>query len=333
MESVVKKHEYCFQKEHLAVGMLSGGVWQNDDIPDYKRDGKNVRFKSGFDEHIKRDGTSHFAPEANRYVVYCNWTCPWSHRVLLARQLKGLSDVIDVVLLDPVMGPESWWFGLSGEYYDPEINATHLHQLYSESDSKFTGRVSIPILWDRELKTIVNNNSGAIARMLNDEFNHVAKNPQANFSPSEIRAEVDDLNSYIGDRVMDGVYRCLLAASQEDFDHAFKQLFKALDFLDQKLDSTRYLLGSDPTEPDWRLFACLVRFDAIYYGLYRCNWKRIIDYQNLWDYTRDLFQYKDARRTVDLDAMKRGYYGIVTPGSFIPQGPELDFLAPHGRNF
>ncbi len=318
---------------YVLLGMLNNGVWQKEDIPDFKRNGKNVRFKAGFDRWIKGDGSTPFSPEAKRYVVYCNWTCPWSHRVLLTRQLKGLLHVIDLVLLDPVMGPESWWFGNSQDYPDSEMNMTHLHELYSYADCSFTGRVSIPVLWDRKLKTVVNNNSGDIARMLNNEFNSFAKKPERDFYPFSIRREIDDLNTLVGDQVMDGVYRCLLAASQKEFNSAFTDLFHALDALEEKLTETRYLTGAKLTEPDWRLFACLVRFDSIYYCLYRCNWKRIVDYPNLWAYTRDLFQFEDAQETINLDATKKGYYGIVAPNSFIPEGPYLNFLAPHNRLF
>jgi putative glutathione S-transferase len=212
------------------------------------------------------------------------------------------------------------------------MGATHLHELYCVADNDFTGRVSIPILWDKKLKTVVNNNSGDIARMLNNEFNAFATKPKVDFYPSKLRREIDELNAFVGDCIMDNVYRCLLAASQEQFDDAFLALFNSLDSLDKKLNKTRYLVGSRPTEPDWRLFACLVRFDAIYYGLYRCNWKRIVEYTNLWGYTRDLFQFEDAGETVNLSAIKRGYYGIVAPKSFIPKGPNLDFLAPHKRH-
>ncbi len=314
------------------MGMLVNGVWQNDDASGFVRDGKNVRFSSGFHDWVRNDGTTEFVPEASRYALYLNRTCPWSHRAAVTRELKGLSNVIDEVLLEPAMGEQSWWFGDSGEYVDPAIGATHLHELYTVSDPTFTGRVSVPILWDKKLERIVNNDSGALARMFNSEFNDLAEFPQADFCPEPLRAEIDELNDYVGDRLNDGVYRCLLAKSQMDYEAAFDRLFEALDFLDGQLSRQRYLLGPNPTEPDWRLFACLVRFDAIYYSLYKCNLRRIVDYPNLWDYTRDLYQIPGVACTVDMDRIKAGYYGILSRGGIVPKGPLIDLDAPHARH-
>ena len=313
------------------MGMLVDGRWQDEDLADFRRDGRQVRFSSGFHERITRDGSSPYPAVAGRYVLYFNRTCPWSHRAVATRALKGLEQVVDAVLLDPAMGRQSWWFGDSDEYSDPALGATWLHELYSASDETFTGRVSIPVLWDREAARIVNNDSGAIARMLNDEFNDFAERPGIDLYPAALRDDIDALNDYIGDRLTDGVYRCLLAANQEQYEAGFDQLFEALDTLDARLADSRYLLGHEPTEPDWRLFGCLVRFDAVYYSLYRCNLRRIVDYANLWDYTRDLYQLPGIAATVDIDALKRGYYRSVNRAGFVPKGPELDFEAPHAR--
>jgi len=314
------------------MGMLVNGKWQDEDASGFVRDGKNVRFSSGFHASVKADGSSEFAPEAGRYALYFNRTCPWSHRASVTRELKGLSNVIDEVLLEPAMGDQCWWFGKSGEYSDPAIGATHLHELYSASDPEFTGRVSVPILWDKKSQRIVNNDSGVLARMFNCEFNELAAFPEIDFCPVQLRAEIDELNDYVGDRLNDGVYRCLLAKSQSDYELAFDRLFEALDTLDDRLSRQRYLLGPNPTEPDWRLFACLVRFDPVYYSLYKCNLKRVVDYPNLWDYTRDLYQIPGVARTVDLDRIKAGYYGIVSRGGIVPKGPLLNFDAPHSRS-
>jgi len=313
------------------MGMLVNGKWQDDDVAGFVRDGKNVRFDSGFSYWIKADGSSDFALDAGRYALYFNRTCPWSHRAVLTRELKGLAHIIDGVQLEPAMGRECWWFGESGEYHDPSIGATHLHELYSAADPNFTGRVSVPVLWDKQKQTIVNNDSGMIARMFNFEFNALARYPEIDFYPEAKRAEIDQLNDYIADRLNDGVYRCLLARDQADYETAFDRLFEALDTLDDRLADRRYLLGKDPTEPDWRLFACLVRFDCVYYSLYKCNLRRIIDYLNLWPYTRDLYQLPSVAATVDLDLIKAGYYGIIAPGDTLPKGPLLDFNAPHER--
>jgi len=313
------------------MGMLVNGIWQDDDVVGFARDGKNVRFNSGFHDWIKADVSSMFSADTSRYALYLNRTCPWSHRASVTRELKGLASVIDEVLLEPSMGSQCWWFGDSDEYTDPAIGATHLHELYSASDPQFTGRVSVPVLWDKKLKRIVNNDSGSLARMFNTEFNQFAEFPEVDFYPETRRDEIDELNDYVADRLNDGVYRCLLAKSQADYELAFDRLFEALDFLDDRLATMRYLLGTAPTEPDWRLFACLVRFDSVYYSLYKCNLRRIVDYPNLWDYTRDLYQIPNVARTVDMEGIKRGYYGIISRGGIVPKGPSIDLNEPHAR--
>ncbi len=313
------------------MGMLVDGKWQREDISGFVRDGKQVRFSAGFGDRISADGSTTYAAESGRYVLYFNRTCPWSHRGVVTRELKGLDHVIAAVELDPAMSMDGWWFGDTGDYRDPNLGATHLHQFYSASDDSFTGRVSIPILWDKQTGRIVNNDSGAIARMLNCEFDHLARHPEVNFFPEQLRAEIDSLNTFVGDRITDGVYRCLLAKNQRDYETGFDQLFAALDQLDQQLETSRYLLGERPTEPDWRLFACLVRFDCVYYPLYKCNKRRIADYPNLWPYCRDLYQLPGVAGTVDIEKIKYGYYRTVDQNGLIPKGPDLDFNTPHGR--
>lgn len=311
------------------MGMLVNGEWQAEDLKNFKRGAEQVRFSSGFHHPVSYDDD--FKPEANRYTLYFNWTCPWSHRATLTRQLKGLRNTIDLVLLEPAMGEQGWWFGDSGEYRDPAIGATHLHELYSASDASFTGRVSVPVLWDKKTGQIVNNDSGAIARMFNAAFNDFATHPDVDFYPEHLRAEIDTLNDFIAENLNDGVYRCLLAPSQQDYEKAFDILFQSLDELEQRLSGQRYLLGNQPTEPDWRAFACLVRFDAVYYSLYKCNLRRIVDYPNLWAYTRDLYQLPGVTKTVNLAEIKRGYYGMIHRGGMIPKGPAIDFHAAHSR--
>ena len=311
------------------MGMLVEGIWQAEDLRQFKRDGNQVRFSSGFHQAIS--SSSDFRPEPGRYVLYFNWTCPWSHRASITRQLKGLQEAIDIALLEPSMGEEGWWFGESGEYHDPAIGAKYLHQLYSISDAAFTGRVSVPILWDKRTGQIVNNDSGEIARFFNGEFNEFARHRDVDFYPEALRAEIDALNEFIADNLNDGVYRCLLAPGQKEYEQAFDALFKSLDILEERLSEQRYLLGDRPTEPDWRAFACLSRFDAVYYSLYKCNLKRIVDYPNLWAYTRDLYQIPGVANTVNLREIKRGYYGMIHRGGVVPKGPEIDFSLPHGR--
>ncbi|MEM7541722.1 MAG: glutathione S-transferase C-terminal domain-containing protein [Pseudomonadota bacterium] len=313
------------------MGMLVDGEWQAQDISGFVRDGQQVRFDSGFHGTVSATADDALPPAPQRYALYCNWTCPWSHRALVTRALKGLEEAIDLVLLEPAMGKQSWWFGESSRYRDPALGATHLHELYVASNPAFTGRVSIPVLWDKQQRRIVSNDSGAIARMFNDEFNEVADHPEVDFYPPPLSKSIDELNEFVGDRLTDGVYRCLLANSQQQYEQAFDSLFEALEHLDRMLSNSRFLLADVPTEPDWRLFACLIRFDSVYYSAYGCNLKRIVDFAHLWDYTRDLFQLPGVARTVDIDEMKAGYYAIIQPNRPVPKGPALDLEAPHNR--
>jgi len=313
------------------MGMLVNGQWQREDLREFARDGSRVRFDSGFHDAIRADGSTAFTPDAGRYALYCNWTCPWSHRPLVTRAQKGLTAVIDLVLLEPSMGKESWWFGERGRYADPALGATHLHTLYSASNPSFTGRVSVPVLWDKHTRRIVNNDSGAIARLFNNEFNALAEHPERDFYPLALRPEIDALNEFVAERLNDGVYRCLLAKDQAQYEAGFDRVFGALDELETRLAHQRYLLGNSPTEPDWRLFACLVRFDAVYYPLYQCNLRRIVDYPNLWAYTRDLYQLPAVAGTVNLAEIKAGYYGMIGRSGMVPKGPLIDFNTAHGR--
>ena len=313
------------------MGMLVNGQWQREDLREFARDGSKVRFDSGFHDAIRADGSTAFLPESGHYALYCNWTCPWSHRALVTRAQKGLTATIDLVLLEPSMGKESWWFGERGRYVDPALGATHLHTLYSASNPGFTGRVSVPVLWDKHTRRIVNNDSGAIARLFNNEFNALAEHPERDFYPLALRPEIDALNEFVAERLNDGVYRCLLAKDQAQYEAGFDRVFGALDELETRLAHQRYLLGNSPTEPDWRLFACLVRFDAVYYPLYKCNLRRVVDYPNLWAYTRDLYQLPAVAGTVNLAEIKAGYYGMIGRGGMVPKGPLIDFNTAHGR--
>ena len=313
------------------MGMLVKGVWQDQDLKDFERNGKNVRFQSGFHNKVQKDDSSSFIPEVGRYALYFNVTCPWSHRATIVRQLKGLSHVIDAVLLEPAMGQQSWWFGSTGNYPDPAMNATHLHELYTATEETFTGRVSIPVLWDKIQRKIVNNDSAMIARMFNNEFNEFALKPDLDFYPSKHKAVLDRLNNLVADKLNDGIYRCLLANNQNLYEQAFDSIFFTLDSLENTLRGQRYLVCDHPTEPDWRFFAFLIRFDAVYYSLYKCNLRRIADYPNLFAYTKDLYQMPGIAETVDLPAIKHGYYKTVDRRAIVPKGPNLNLLEPHDR--
>ena len=314
------------------MGMLIEGRWSKDDLTQYVRDGQTVRYESPFQNWIRADGSTAFRAESGRYHLYAGPGCPWSHRAVLVRKLKGLEEVIPVSHTSPAMGPEGWWFGdTSGGASDPIHNATHLHQIYAAAKPDYTGRVTTPVLWDTHTNTIASNDSPALMRMFNSEFNAFATYPERDFAPEALRAEIDGLNTLIADRVNDGVYQCGLATTQETYEKAFDALFETLDELETRLAHQRYLLGSNITEPDLRLFPSLVRFDVAYYSLFRCNLRRLVDYPNLWAYTRDLYQTPGLAETVDLVLIKKTYFHSLSPKGIIPKGPALDFYAPHDR--
>ena len=317
------------------MGMLIEGHWSKDDAPQHARDGQTVRYESPFQNWIsgnRADGSSAFRAEPSRYHLYAGPGCPWSHRAVLIRKLKGLEDAIPMSHTSPAMGPEGWWFGdASGGASDPIHNATHLHQIYAIAKPDYTGRVTTPVLWDKQTGTIASNDSPALMRMFNSEFNAFATQADLDLAPEARRAEIDALNTLIADRVNDGVYRCGLATTQETYEKAFDLLFATLDELETRLSKQRYLLGSELTEPDLRLFPSLVRFDIAYYSLFRCNLRRLVDYPNLWAYTRDLYQTAGLAETVNFRLIKKTYFHSRSPNSILPKGPALDFDASHNR--
>lgn len=317
------------------MGMLIEGRWTKDDTPQHVRDGQTVRYESPFRNWISgygADKPSAFRAEPGRYHLYAGPGCPWSHRAVLVRKLKGLEDAIAMSHTSPAMGPEGWWFGdTSGGASDPINDATHLHQIYARAKPDYTGRVTTPVLWDKQTKTIATNDSPALMRLFNSEFNAFAKHADLDFAPEARRAEIDALNLLIADRVNDGVYRCGLATTQETYGQAFDVLFATLDEFEARLSKQRFLLGRELMEPDLRLFPSLVRFDIAYYSMFRCNLRRIIDYPNLHAYTCDLYQTAGVAETVDLQLIKKTYYHSRSPNSIIPKGPALDFDATHNR--
>jgi putative glutathione S-transferase len=250
------------------------------------------------------------------------------------RMLKGLEDVVSMSVLEPLYGPHGWRFGTSpGTSPDSVNGASELAEIYLRADPRYTGRVSVPALWDTERRTIVNNESAEIIRMLNDAFGRFT-NVRTDYYPPALREEIDRVNALVYENVNNGVYRAGFATAQEAYDEAFRALFRVLDELERRLARQRYLAGGDITEADWRLFTTLVRFDAVYYSHFKCNLRRIIDYPNLSNYLRDLYQQGGVAATVNMDHIKRHYYGSqrhVNPTGIVPLGPELDFLAPHDR--
>ncbi|MEM7016878.1 MAG: glutathione S-transferase C-terminal domain-containing protein, partial [Pseudomonadota bacterium] len=259
--------------------------------------------------------------------LFVNAGCPWAYRTVLYRSLKGLKDVISISYTQPAAGKEGWTFGNMPE---PLLGARHIHDVYTAADKDFTGRCTVPVLWDKQAETIVNNESADIIRMLNNAFTDQLEDESQDYYPAALAGQIDQWNEEIYANVNNGVYRCGFAQSQEAYDAAFDRLFGSLDKIEQHLANNRYLCGDQITEADWRLFATLVRFDVAYYGQFRCNRNRIAEFENLWPYTRDLYQQPSVAETVDIEAIKGIYYGSRPPG-ILPKGPDIDFSLPHDR--
>ncbi|MEW6612421.1 MAG: glutathione S-transferase family protein [Pseudomonadota bacterium] len=316
------------------AGYLLNGVWQEGWYDTQATGGAFVRPPSAFHHTVTADGNSGFKAEAGRYHLYVSLACPWAHRALIFRKLKKLEDVISISIVDPVMSAQGWAFSeRAGCIPDSEGGAHYLHQVYTRAQPDYTGRVTVPVLWDRQRCTIVSNESAEIIRMLNSAFDAFT-DVRTDFYPAPLRAEIDAVNAFVYDNVNNGVYRCGFATEQGAYEAAFDQLFGALDQLEARLAAGRYLLGSRLTEADWRLFTTLVRFDAVYYSHFKCNLRRLADYPNLSNYLRDLYQVPGVAETVNLEHIKRHYYEShrhINPTGIIPKGPLLDFTAPHDR--
>ncbi len=309
------------------MGMLIDGRWDDDDGARANDRGEFVRPVSPFRDAVGApDGR--FPACSGRYHLVVNAGCPWAYRTILYRALKKLEPHIGISFTQPAAGPQGWTFDAAGE---PVTGARHLHEVYSAARGDFTGRVTVPVLWDLEQNTIVNNESADIIRMLGSAFDGLEGVSSTDYYPAERAAEIDALNETIYVDVNNGVYRCGFARSQQAYDEAFERLFATLDELDGQLGSQRYLCGDAITEADWRLFATLVRFDTAYHGQFRCNRNQLVEFEHLWPYTRDLYQQPGVAATVDIDAIKGIYYGSRPP-RVLPRGPRLDFAAPHDRD-
>lgn len=297
--------------------------------------GEFMRATSSFREWVTADGSSGFKAEAGRYHLYVSHACPWAHRTLIFRRLKGLEEVISVSIVHPVMPEESWVFGeYPGSTVDHVNGAHYLYENYLKADSQFQGLVTVPMLWDKQRNTLVNNESSEIIRMLNSAFNEFATHKEIDFYPEALQQAIDEINQPIYDNVNNGVYRAGFATTQTAYERAFDRLFKTLDDLEERLSTQRYLVGKQITEADWRLFTTLVRFDAVYYNHFKTNKKRLIDYPNLWAYTRDLYQVPGVAETVHMDHIKRHYYvshASINPTGVVPKGPDIDFMLSHER--
>ncbi|MBL3529348.1 MAG: glutathione S-transferase family protein [gamma proteobacterium endosymbiont of Lamellibrachia anaximandri] len=303
-------------------------------------EGEFIRTESGFRNWVTADGSAGpsgeggFAAEPGRYHLYVSYACPWAHRILIVRKLKGLEKVISVSVMHPLMPAESWVFGdYPGATEDHLYGADYLYELYRKADSGFNGLVTVPVLWDKHRQTIVNNESSEIIRMLNSAFNEFG-DENIDYYPVDLRLQIDAINGLIYDTVNNGVYRAGFARTQQAYDAAYERLFRALDELEDRLSKRRYLLGDRITEADWRLFTTLVRFDAVYYNHFKTNKKRLTEYSNLWAYTRDLYQVPGVAETVNMDHIKNHYFAShrsINPSGVVPQDPDIDFLAPHER--
>lgn len=302
--------------------------------------GEFIRWESGFRHWVTVDGSAGpsgargFKAEPGRYHLYVSYACPWAHRTLIYRALKGLEDVISVSVVHPLMPEESWVFG---EYPGATVDHIHgfdkLYQIYQHSDPDFDGVVTVPVLYDKHRKQIVNNESSEIIRMLNSAFDQWGR-ADVDYYPANLHHDIDVINRLVYENVNNGVYRAGFATTQSAYEQAFEALFDTLDELEKHLSQHRYLVGGRITEADWRLFPTLLRFDAVYYSHFKCNRQLLMNYSNLWGYTRELYQIDGVAETVNMDHIKKHYYGShksINPTGIVPLGPEIDFTRAHDR--
>ncbi len=322
------------------MGHFVDGVWKEDRYDPKKEGGQFVRVPSRFRHWVTPDGApgpdgdGGFKAEPGRYHLYIANGCPWAHRTLIFRKLKKLENAISLSIVAPAMEERGWWFGdMPGSIPDTVNGKKVLGDVYLLADPHYTGRVTVPVLWDKQRKTIVNNESSEIIRMFNSGFDEFT-NAHEDYYPAELRAEIDKVNELVYANVNNGVYRTGFALTQAAYEEGFKKLFAALDELEVRLSKSRYLVGNRITEADWRLFVTLLRFDAVYYVLFKCNLRRITDYPNLSNYLRDIYQVPGVAETVNMDHIKRSYYRArsnINPLGIVPVGPQQDFSKPHDR--
>ena len=321
------------------MGLLVDGRWQ-DKWYESTKDGAFQREQAQQRNWVTADGQpgpsgeGGFAAEAGRYHLYVSLACPWAHRTLILRKLKGLENLIDVSVVSWLMLENGWTFdtarGSTGDRLD---HFDFMHQRYTADTPDYTGRVTVPVLWDKKLKRIVSNESAEIIRMFNSAFDDLTGN-DLDFYPAPLRSEIDALNERIYPAVNNGVYRAGFATSQQAYEEAFDEVFAELDHLEQVLDANRYLSGEYLTEADVRLFTTMIRFDAVYHGHFKCNLRRIADYPNLSNWLRELYQWPGIAETVDFQHIKNHYYGshkTINPTGIVPKGPEQDFTVAHDR--
>ncbi len=322
------------------MGMLIDGVWHDVWYDTKETRGHFKRQESRFRNYVTADGSAGptgeggFKAEPGRYHLYVSLACPWAHRTLIFRKLKKLEDLISVSIVDPYMLENGWEFkGRNGGTKDDLFGSDFLWQVYTRADPNYSGRVTVPVLWDKQKNTIVSNESAEIIRMFNSAFNSLTGSTE-DFYPEDLHEEINTLNAEIYDKVNNGVYKCGFATTQEAYESHIGPLFEMLDTLEARLSKGRYLFGDRMTEADWRLFTTLIRFDPVYVGHFKCNIRHIADYPNLWAYLKDLYQHPGIAETVDFYHIKHHYYGshhTINPTGIVPAGPLMDLTSPHGR--
>lgn len=318
----------------MALGMMVDGQWTTE-WTERDTSGKFNRMPTKFRNQITADASSGFPAVAGRYHLYVSLACPWAHRTLIMRKLKGLESAIDVSIVDPLLTDQGWHFSsYPGAIPDSVNQAEYLQDIYRQAKADYTGRVTVPVLWDKQTQTIVNNESREIIRMFDTQFGAIAES-NLDLYPTELRDQIDQTIEAIYMPINNGVYRSGFATSQAAYEEAVTELFEALDHWESVLGQQRYLCGDRLTEADICMFTTLLRFDPVYHGHFKCNLKRIVDYPNLWNYLKDVYQFPGIQDTCNLDHIKRHYYAShtqINPTGIVPKGPLIDFSAPHDRD-
>lgn len=323
------------------MGLLVDGKWIDQWYDTDATEGAFIRSDAQFRNWVTADGapgpsgSGGFKAEPDRYHLYVSYACPWAHRTLIFRALKGLGDIIDVTVVHPHMLENGWELrDEHGSSTDSLYGLRYLYELYTRAQPSYSGRVTVPVLWDKQRQTIVNNESAEIIRMFNSAFD-AFHDLRADYYPAALRSDIDALNAHLYRTVNNGVYCCGFATRQRPYEVAFRALFATLDELEARLARQRYLLGHPITEADWRLFTTLLRFDVVYYSHFKCNLRHIVDYPNLWGYVRDLYQQPGVADTVHFDHIKQHYYvsqTTINPNQIVPLGPAVDFGEAHHRD-
>lgn len=322
------------------MGLLVKGKWVDEWYDTKSTGGEFVRTDAQFRNWVTADGSAGpsgaggFTAKAGRYHLYVSLACPWASRTLIFRALKGLESMISLSVVNPYMGEHGWNFDEApGVVPDPVGGVRYLYEIYLRAAPEYSGRVTVPILWDLERDTIVSNESAEIIRMMNTAFDAIGV-VQGDYAPPALLPQIDEINARIYDKVNNGVYKAGFATRQRVYEQGVTALFECLDDMEQRLSRRRYLLGDRITEADWRLFTTLIRFDSVYHGHFKCNFRRLIDYPNLWSYTRELYQWPGVAATVNMEHIKEHYYRshpTINPNGIVPAGPILDLHEPHGR--